>query len=82
MNKSLFGKGLANACSVPVDDVPKGVSGIFLTHFIEFMEEMEWIKKAEPEDLVKGLDFFTLINVNGESGSSNDSNAIFAMITF
>ena len=78
MNKSLFGKGLANACSVPADDVPDGASGIFFTHFPDFME-MEWLKNAEIKDVVKGLDkltqkldviagvIFTLIDVKGKS---------------
>ena len=44
MNKSLFGKRLANASCVPVDKVPNGVSGNFLTHFPDFMKEMVWLK--------------------------------------
>ena len=47
MNKSLFGKRLASVCSVPVDDVPDGVSGKFLTHFSDFMKEIEWLKKLK-----------------------------------
>ena len=46
MNKSLFGKRLANAGSVTVDDVPDGVFGIFITHFPDFMM-MELLKKLK-----------------------------------
>ena len=53
----------------------------FLTHFSDFMKEMEWLEKAETEDVVKGLDewaqkldmiaafIFILIDVKGKSGS-------------
>ena len=44
-NKTVFRKRLATVCSVPVDDVPEGVSGIFLTHFPDFMKNMELLKK-------------------------------------
>ena len=47
INKSQFVKKLANTCSVPVDDVPIGVSRIFLTHFLDFMNEMEWLRKLK-----------------------------------
>ena len=50
MNKSQFVKRLANVCSVPVDDVLDGVSGIFLAYFPDFMKEMDWLKKAETEE--------------------------------
>ena len=77
-----------------VDDVPNGVSGIFLAHFPDFMKAMVWFKKAKIEDLVKGLDeftqklnvvapvIFTLIDVEGNLSQCNNSHAIFAMITF
>ena len=83
MNISLFGKRLANAFSVSVDDVPMGFSGIFLTHFSDFMKDMDWLKKAETEGLVKGLNelaqkldviasvIFTLMDVKGESESKH-----------
>ena len=54
MNESLLGQRLASVCSVSVDVVPNGVSGIFLAHFPDFMEEIEGFKKAQTEDLVKG----------------------------
>ena len=79
IHKSLLGKRLASICSVLVDDDPNGVSGIFLAHLPDFMKEMVWFKKAETEDLMKGLDefvqklgviaavIFTFIDVKGES---------------
>ena len=60
MNKNLFGKRLPNSCSVPVDDVPDGISGIFLIHFPYFVKEMEWLKKPEAEDVIKGLDMLVI----------------------
>ena len=57
------------------------------------MKEMIWFKKAKTEDLVKGLDkfaqqldvtaavIFILSDVKGESESSKNRHAIFAMIT-
>ena len=73
------GERLASVCSVSVNDVPNGVSGIFLAHFPDLMKGMVWFKKAETEDVVKGLDefaqrldvvaavIFTLIDIKGES---------------
>ena len=58
-NESLLGKRLASVCSVSVEDVPNGVSGLFLAHFPDFMKEMVQFTKAETEDLMKGLDEFT-----------------------
>ena len=46
-------------CSVSADDVPNVVSGIFDAHFPDFMKEVVWFKKAETEDVVRGLDKFT-----------------------
>ena len=47
---------LVKAFSVPVDDVPDGVSVIILTHFPDFTKFMDWLKKAETEKLEKKLD--------------------------
>ena len=52
INKSLLGKRLASICLMVF------FFGIFLAHFQDFMNKMEWFKKAETEDLVKGLDEF------------------------
>ena len=52
MNKRLFGKRLANACSAPVDNVPNGFHGIFLTIFPSVMNEMEWLKKGACRSLI------------------------------
>ena len=72
---------LASVCSVSAEDVPNGVSGSFLAHLPDFMKEIIWFKKAETENLVKGLDefvqkievvadvIFTLIDVKGKSES-------------
>ena len=55
---------------------------IFVVHIPDFIKEIVWFKKAETEDLVKGLDkfiqkfdvvaavIFTLIDVNGELDSN------------
>ena len=89
MNKSLIGKRLASLCSVSVDDVPNGVSGIFLAHLPDFLKEMVWFKRAETEDLVKGLGefiqkldvvsavIFTLVDVKGESKSKQQQPCYF-----
>ena len=71
-NRCLFGKRLANACSIPVDDIHDGVSRIFLTYFLEVMKEIEWLKTLKQKMALK-LDViaaitFTLIDVKGESG--------------
>ena len=58
INKSLLGKRLANVCSISIDDIHNGVSGIFLALLADFMKKMKWFKKAETKDLVKGLDEF------------------------
>ena len=47
MKSSLFVKTLASVSSVSVDDVPNGVSGIFLAHLPDFMKEMKWFKKQK-----------------------------------
>ena len=44
MHEEKSGKRLANACSVPIDDAPNGVSGKFLTHFLDFMKDVELLK--------------------------------------
>ena len=96
INKSLQGKRLASACNALVDDVPNGVSGIFLAHFPDFMEEIKWFKKTETEDLMKGLDeftqklnvvaavIFTLIDVKvkGESGSKQQQPCNFCYFCY
>ena len=47
-HKSIWEKTrLSNTCIVPVDYVSNGVSGIFLTHFPDFMKEMEWLKRLK-----------------------------------
>ena len=84
MNKNPIGKRLSSICSISAEDVPNGISGIFLV----------WYKKAKTEDLVKSLEefvqkldavaavIFTLINVQCDWSQSNNSHAIFAMISF
>ena len=86
INESLLGKRLASTYSVLVDDVPNGGSGIFLAHFPDFMKEMVWLKKAEIENLLQGLDefaqeldmvaavIFTLIDVQGETESKQQQS--------
>ena len=94
MNKIPIGKRLTSVCSVFAEDVPNGVSGVFLAHLLDFMKDMVWFKKAEMEDLVKALDkfiqkfdvvaavIFTLFDVEGESRQKNNNHAIFVMISF
>ena len=45
INKSLFGKSIKTASSFPVDDVPYGISGLFLIHFPDAMKETGWLNK-------------------------------------
>ena len=54
MNKSPIGKRLASVCSVSIDDVPSGISGILLAHLPDFLKEVVCFQKAETEDVVKG----------------------------
>ena len=61
----------------------------FFAHFPDFMKEMVWFKKAETEDLLKGLDefsqkldvvnavIFTVINVKCESESKQQQPCYF-----
>ena len=55
MEKSPIGKRQASVCSVSVEDVSNGDSGIFLAHLPDFMKELVWFKKTKTEDLVNGL---------------------------
>ena len=94
MNESPIGKRLASICSVSAEDVPDGVSGTFLAHLPDFMKEMVWFKKAETEDVVKGLDgfvhkldvvaaaIFTLIDVKGELESKQQQPCYFCYYHF
>ena len=63
------------------------VSGIFLAHLPDFVKEMVWFKKAETEDLVKGLISYLLsfsywLMSKDNPSQHNNNNASIAMITF
>ena len=81
-------------CSVFVDDVPHGVSGIFLAHLPDFMKEMIWFKKSKTEDPVKSFNgfiqkldavaavIFTLIDFKGELESKQEQPCYFCYDQF
>ena len=89
INKSTTVKRLVSLCSLSVDDFSNSVFGIFFAHHPDFMKEMEWLKKDDTEDLVKGLGEFTqkldvvaaiiitLIDVKGESESKQQPPCYF-----
>ena len=82
INKSSIGKRLAGVCSVSINNISNVIFGIFTAH----LHEMAWFKKAETEDIVKGLDkfaqkldvvaavIFTCIDVKGQSQSKQQQS--------
>ena len=56
MSKCAVGMKLTTACSVPVDDIPDGISSIFLNNDPDFMKEMELMKKAESDENITELE--------------------------
>ena len=67
MHKKIhLGKSLASVCSVSVDDVPDGLSGIFLAHFPDFRRFNKGHREcAQKLDDVAAV-IFTLIDIIGE----------------
>ena len=57
MSKSLIGKRLCSLCSVSINDVPNGVSRIFLAHLPNSFRRWYGLKRLI-DDLVKNLDEF------------------------